>query len=81
MDNELKKSEMDEAMKVLADYAKACYDEGCRDTIIGVAIGAGLALAGYIAVNILEEHKARKSKKELKKSIDEFCEFVDEKES
>lgn len=81
MNNEVKNLEMEEAMKVLSDYAKACYNEGCKDTIIGVAIGAGLALTGYIAKAIYEEHKIRKSKKELKKSINEFCEFVKEEES
>lgn len=76
MNNEVKNLEMEEAMKVLSDYAKACYDEGCKDTLLGVALGAGLALAGFVAKAIYEEHKARKVKKELKKSINEFCDFT-----
>lgn len=81
MNNEIKELEMDEAMKVLSDYATACYNQGCKDTIIGVAIGASLALTGFIVKAIYEECKIRKSKKELKKSIDEFCKFVKEEES
>lgn len=81
MNNEVKTLEMDEAMNALSDYAMACYNQGCKDTIIGVAIGAGLALTGFVVKAIYEDHKIRKSKKELKKSIDEFCEFVQEKES
>lgn len=81
MNNETKNLEMDEAMKVLSDYAQACYNEGCKDTIIGVCIGAGLVFTGMVVKLIHEEYKIRKSKKELKKSIDEFCEFVKEEES
>lgn len=55
MSNELEELEMDEVMKVLADYAKVCYNAGCKDTIIGVAIGAGLVLAGYIALTFMRK--------------------------
>ena len=69
MINENKKLEKDEAMKVLSDFAKDCYKEGCITTLIGVAIGAGLAIFGYACDAIHEQYKSRKHKKELKKSI------------
>lgn len=69
MINENKKLEKDEAMKLVSEFAKDCYKAGCINTLLGVAIGAGLAIAGYACDAIHERYKNRKHKKELKKSI------------
>lgn len=69
MINENKNLEKDEAMKLVSEFAKDCYMEGFITTLIGVAIGAGLAIAGYACDAIHERYKNRKHKKELKKSI------------
>lgn len=81
MNSENEKLEMDESMKAVSDFANACYSKGCKDTLIGVAIGAGLAFFGFISKAIYEEYKSCKHQKELKESIKEFCGFVKEEES
>lgn len=68
----------EETMKAITGFAQACYNQGVKDTCIGVAIGAGLALTGIIVKILHEEYKSRKSKRDLKKSIDEFCESIKE---
>ena len=68
----------EEAMKAITGFAQACYNQGVKDTFIGVAIGAGLALTGIIVKILHEEYKSWKSKRDLKKSIDEFCESIKE---
>lgn len=80
-ENEMLK-ETEDAMKALSGFANACYDKGRRDTLISVAIGAGLVVAGYAATALYQIYKNHKVKKELRKSIDDFCDFVkEEKES
>lgn len=62
----------EEAMKALSDFANACYAKGCRDTLIRVAVGAGLAITGYACTTLYQIIKSRKEAKELKKSINDF---------
>lgn len=68
----------EEAMKAITGFAQACYNQGGKDICIGVAIGAGLALTEIIVKILHEEYKSWKSKRDLKKSIDEFCESIKE---
>lgn len=74
-------NENKEAMDGITEFAKACYAKGSRDTIIGVIVGAGLVAAGYTGVFLYKLCKDRRDAKNLKKSIDEFCEFVKKEES
>lgn len=59
----------EEAMKAITGFAQACYNQGVKDTCIGVAIGAGLALTGIIVKILHEEYKSRKSKRDLKNQL------------
>lgn len=74
-------NENKEAMEAITEFAKACYAKGSRDTIIGVMVGAGLVVVGYASMTLYQICKDRKETKKLKKSINEFCEFVKEGES
>lgn len=65
----------DEDIQALSWFANTCYTKGCRDTLIGAGIGAALTLAGLIGVEVYDMWK---EKKELKKSINDFCRFVEE---
>lgn len=69
-------NETEEAMKMLSDFANACYTKGCRDTLIGVAAGAGLMVIGHACAVLYQICKNRKETKELRKSINDFCDFV-----
>lgn len=65
----------DEDIQTLSWFANTCYTRGCRDTLIGVGIGAALAMVGCIGAEV---YSMWKEKKELKKSINNFCTFVEE---
>ena len=39
---------LDEGIQALSWFANACYTKGCRDTLLGVGIGAALAIVGCI---------------------------------
>lgn len=65
----------DEDIQALSQFANACYTKGCRDTLIGVGIGAALTIVGCIGAEV---YYTWKEKKELKKSINDFCTFVEE---
>lgn len=49
--------ENEEAMKALAEFANACCDKGCKDTLVGVVAGACLAIAGYAAMALYQGFK------------------------
>lgn len=63
----------DENIQALSWFANACYTKGCRDTLIGVGMGAALALAGFIGTEV---YYMWKEKRESKKSVNDFCRFV-----
>ena len=65
----------DEDIQALSWFANTCYTRGRRDTLIGVGIGAALAIVGCIGA---EMYDTWKEKKKLKKSINNFCTFVEE---
>lgn len=65
----------DEDLQALTWFVNACYARACRNTLIGAGIGVALVIAGYIGVEVW---RTRKTKKELKKSINDFCTFVKE---
>lgn len=65
----------DEDIQALSWFANACYTKECKDTLIGVGIGAALTIVGCIGAEV---YYTWKEKKELKKSINDFCTFVEE---
>lgn len=64
--------ETGDGMNALSELANTCYDKGCRDTLIGVAVGAGLVVAGYIGTAFYQIYKNRKSTKELRNHLNDF---------
>lgn len=51
----------DEDIQALSWFANACYTKGCRDTLIGVGIGAALTIVGCIEQRYITHGRKRKN--------------------
>lgn len=51
----------DEDIQALSWFANACYTKGCRDTLIGVGIGAALTIVGCIGAEVYTHGRKRKN--------------------
>lgn len=51
----------DEDIQALSWFANACYTKGCRDTLIGVGIGAALTIVGCIGQRYITHGRKRKN--------------------
>lgn len=71
--NEIMNNE--EAIQALSRFANACYTRGRRDALIGVGVGAVLAFVGCVGGWLYAEWEEQR---ELKKSINNSCTFVEE---
>lgn len=52
---------LDEDIQALSRFANACYTKGCRDTLLGVGIGAALAIVGCMEQRYITHGRKRKN--------------------
>lgn len=77
MSNEIKEITDEEATKILGEFATICYNNGARDALIGVGIGAifsGVIIFGIELIDLW------KDKKKTEKQIKEFNTFIKKEE-
>lgn len=79
MSEEIKTTVMEEeVMKALSEFANSCYNEGAKDVLIGVGVGAAFSALIIFGIETVELWK---DKIKLKKEIKAFEKYVDEMES
>lgn len=78
----------EENVRLLSEFANACYNKGAKDTLIGVGIGAAFSALIIFGLEIIDLKKDKKKSRkielfddETKKEIKEFVTYVNEEES
>lgn len=71
-------AEEEEFMKMLSEFANACYGKGAKDVLIGVGVGAAFLTLVVFGSEAIETWKDRRKTKKL---IKEFVKDETERES